>query len=68
MKYTHFAGPRKGGLDVDYDYTPYYPIRERDKAIRGEVISQRDAIQLLTFADLKSKRRFKGANEGIPIR
>ena len=66
ITYKHYVGPSYGGLGVEEQ--PYYPIREREKGVKGEVISQDEAIRLLVIADLKAKSRFKGAKDGITIR
>ena len=89
ITYKHYVGPSYGGLGVGDDQSsleeqplvrtqcvPYYPIREREKGVRGEVISEEEMIRLLVFADLKAsvrpdgrtKSRFKGAKDGITIR
>ena len=81
ITYKHYVGPSYGGLGVGDDQSsleeqplvrtqcvPYYPIREREKGVRGKVISQDEAIRLLVIADLKSQSRFKGARDGITIR
>lgn len=64
--YVHYAGPSYGGLDVIE--LPYLPIREREKGLKGQVISEADAIQLLVYSDLKSKSRFIGAKDSTTIR
>ena len=66
ITYKHYAGPSYGGLGVEKQ--PYLPIREREKGLKGEIIIEEEMIQLLVFADLKSKSRFKGAKDGITIR
>ena len=66
IKYKHFAGPSYGGLFVEEQ--SYYPIRERVKGCKGEVISQDEALDLLVAADLKTKSRFKGVSEAVTIR
>lgn len=66
ITYKHFAGPTYGGLDVEK--THYLPIKERQKGLKGEVITEEQMIRLLVVADLKSKSRFKGAKDGITIR
>ena len=66
IKYKHYCGPTYGGLFVEEQ--PYFPIREREKGYKGEIISQDEALDILVRADLKSKSRFKGAKECITIR
>ena len=66
IKYKHYCGPSYGGLFVEEQ--PYFPIREREKGCKGEVISQDEALDILVTADLTTKSRFKGVLEAVTIR
>ena len=66
ITYKHFAGPNYGGLDVEKIHN--LPIKERQKGLKGEVITEEQMIRLLFVADLKSQSRFKDAKDGITIR
>ena len=67
IKYKHYCGPSYGGLFVKEQplvrtqCVPYFPIREREKGYKGEVISQDEALDILVCADVSAQSRFKGA-------
>ena len=57
--YRHFTGPKKGGMDTDYDRLPYYPIRLRKKLEKGEVepmnqLSRNQADRYLISRSIKN--------------
>ena len=64
--YIHVAGPCYGGLGVEP--IPSLPIKERQKALIGEVITEEDALNLLVSRDAQNQQRFKGVRECIAIR
>lgn len=37
VTFKHITGPKLGGLNVDYDQLPYYPIKVREKLQKDEV-------------------------------
>lgn len=64
--YKHLTEPSCGGLGIDY--IPTLSIKERQLGLIGDVITDKEVLQLLVFADLKSKSRFEGVKESIAIR
>ena len=64
--YKHVTAPSCGGLGIDCIST--LSIKERQLRLIGDVTTDKEAQQLLVFADLKSKSRLKEAKESIAIR
>lgn len=56
--YKHVTEPSCGGLGIDY--IPTLSIKERQLGLIGDVITDEEVLQILVFADLKSKSHFGG--------
>lgn len=61
---THFAGPVKD------NWTPYYPIKVREKLAKDEVqpiqgLTSQEALNYLVKREHRSWSRFKGAGDGM---
>jgi len=69
--YKHIAGPRKGGLYVDYDqrFYPYYSQRERrknpDEIHPKQIMTQDQALSMLV---MRSQRDFPNVREATYLR
>lgn len=65
-EYVHVAGPSYGGLGVDK--FPQLPIRDRENGTLGEIVSEKEMLELLVGRHFGYKQRFKGCTEPMVLR